>query len=126
MADISEKITELLNSSDGMERLKSVAESILGDDDKKASPKSEEKVEEGFSIPNNLLENIGNMQGIMRIASILSKEQQDSRIDLLRALKPHLSKERATRVDKAISLLKVARLLPVLKEEGILNSLGFY
>lgn len=125
MDDISEKISELLNSSDGMERLKSVAESILGDDNKKASPKSEEKGEEGFSIPNNLLENIGNMQGIMRIANILSKEQQDSRIDLLRALKPHLSKERATRVDKAISLLKVARLLPILKEEGILNSLGF-
>lgn len=125
MDDISEKISELLNSSDGMERLKSVAESILGDDNKKASHKSEEKGEEGFSIPNNLLENIGNMQGIMRIANILSKEQQDSRIDLLRALKPHLSKERATRVDKAISLLKVARLLPILKEEGILNSLGF-
>ena len=125
MDDISEKISELLNSSDGMERLKSVAESILGDDNKKISHKSEEKGEGGFSIPNNLLENIGNMQGIMRIANILSKEQQDSRIDLLRALKPHLSKERATRVDKAISLLKVARLLPILKEEGILNSLGF-
>ena len=125
MDDISEKISALLNSSDGMERLKSSVMSILGDDNEKASNKPEEQKEEGFSIPENLLNNIGNMQGIMRIANILGNQQQDSRIDLLRALKPHLSKERATRVDRAISLLRIASILPVLREEGLLDYLGF-
>lgn len=125
MDDISEKISALLNSSDGMERLKSSVMSILGDDNEKASNKPEEQKEEGFSIPENLLNNIGNMQGIMRIANILGNQQRDSRIDLLRALKPHLSKERATRVDRAISLLRIASILPVLREEGLLDSLGF-
>lgn len=125
MDDISEKISALLNSSEGMERLKSGVMSILGNDNEKASDKPEEQKEEGFSIPENLLNNIGNMQGIMRIANILGNQQQDSRIDLLRALKPHLSKERATRVDRAISLLRIASILPVLREEGLLDYLGF-
>ncbi len=125
MDDISEKISALLNSSEGMERLKSGVMSILGNDNEKASEKPEEQKEEGFSIPENLLNNIGNMQGIMRIANILGNQQQDSRIDLLRALKPHLSKERATRVDRAISLLRIASILPVLREEGLLDYLGF-
>ena len=125
MDDINEKISALLNSSEGMERLKSGVMSILGNDNEKASEEPEEQKEEGFSIPENLLNNIGNMQGIMRIANILGNQQQDSRIDLLRALKPHLSKERATRVDRAISLLRIASILPVLREEGLLDYLGF-
>ena len=125
MDDISEKISALLNSSEGMERLKSGVMNILGNDNEKASDKPEEQKEEGFSIPENLLNNIGYMQGIMRIANILGNQQQDSRIDLLRALKPHLSKERATRVDRAISLLRIASILPVLREEGLLDYLGF-
>lgn len=125
MDDISEKISALLNSSEGMERLKSGVMNILGNDNEKASDKPEEQKEEGFSIPENLLNNLGNMQGIMRIANILGNQQQDSRIDLLRALKPHLSKERATRVDRAISLLRIASILPVLREEGLLDYLGF-
>ena len=79
MDDISEKISALLNSSEGMERLKSGVMSILGNDNEKASEKPEEQKEEGFSIPENLLNNIGNMQGIMRIANILGNQQQDSR-----------------------------------------------
>lgn len=126
MEDISEKISALLESPDGMSRLKSVAESLLGNglaNDEKPAKESKEE-EQGFSLPDNLLQNIGNMQGIMRLAGFLGKEQKDSRIELLRALKPHLSENRAKRVDKAISILKIAALLPVLREEGLLDSFG--
>lgn len=122
MEDISRKISDLLGSPDGLDRLKTVAESLLGNNtaaDEQAAPQ-----EGGFSLPENLLENIGNMQGIMKVAGLLGKGQKDSRIDLLRALKPHLSNERAKRVDKAISILKIAAILPVLREEGLLDSFG--
>jgi len=127
MEDISQKISALLDSPDGMNRLKAVAENLLGDGfSKNEQPTKENKDEENnFSLPDNLLQNIGNMQGIMRLAGFLGKEQKDSRIDLLRALKPHLSEERAKRVDKAISILKIAAILPILREEGLLDSLGF-
>lgn len=127
MEDISQKISALLDSPDGMDRLKSVAESLFRDK-LPATDNTEKKCEDkedGFSLPDGILQNLNNMQGIMRIANFFSKEQKDSRVDLLRALKPHLSEERAKRVDKAISILKIARLLPILREEGLLESLGF-
>lgn len=126
MEDISQKISALLNSPDGMDRIKSVAENLLGEkiSSKDESEGEKNSQEQGFALPDNLLENIGNMQGIMRLANFLGKEQKDSRIELLRALKPHLSSERAKRVDKAISILKVAAILPILREEGLLDSFG--
>lgn len=123
MEDISQKISDLLGSPDGLDRLKTVAEGLLGNN----SQKNEQPVQNennGFSLPDNLLENIGNMQGIMKVANLLGNQQKDSRIDLLRALKPHLSNDRAKRVDKAISILKIAAILPALREEGLLDSLG--
>ena len=123
MEDISQKISDLLGSPDGLDRLKTVAEGLLGEDLFKEEPC--QKQESGFSLPENLLENMGNMQGIMKIAKLLGNEQKDSRIELLRALKPHLSEERAKRVDKAISILKIVAVLPILREEGLLDSFGF-
>ena len=126
MEDIGEKISNLLNSPDGMDRLKSLAEGLFSQNAsdtsemQKQNPQSNE-----ISLPDNLLQNFDNIGGIMRLAKILGKKQQDSRIDLLCALKPHLSKERAKRVDKAISILKIAAILPILREEGLLDSLGF-
>lgn len=124
MEDISRKISDLLESPDGLDRLKTVAEGLLGDNLFKKEESAKENPE-GFALPENLLENIGNMQGIMKVASLLGNGQKDSRIDLLRALKPHLSPERARRVDKAVSILKIAAILPILREEGLLDSFGF-
>lgn len=126
MEDLSQKISQLLNSSDGMDKIRQAAASILGNE-----PKCEEKDQKssdqsgGFSLPDSLLQNAQNMQGIMRIINLFQNRKDDNRIGLLLALKPHLSSERAARVDKAVSLLKVASLLPVLREEGLLESLGF-
>lgn len=124
MEDISQKISDLLASPDGLDRLKSVAEGLLGDNLFK-DEQPIQKENSGFALPENILENMGNIQGIMKIANLLGKGQKDSRIDLLYALKPHLSNERAKRVDKAISILKIASILPVLREEGLLDSFGF-
>lgn len=128
MDDISSRISELLNSPDGMDRIKAAAESILGNSAQMPEI-TENKTENNtnnhqFSIPEGLLDNLGNMQGIMRIMNLLQNKKQDKRAGLLLALKPHLSEERAKRVDKAVSLLKIADLLPILKEEGLFDSLG--
>jgi tetratricopeptide (TPR) repeat protein len=47
----------------------------------------------------------------------------DKNVDLLRALKPHFSPQRATRVDSAIRLMQLFSLLPLLKESGLLGDL---
>lgn len=127
MEDISEKLSALLNSPDGMDKIKAAYNSIMGNDQmpEEKTEKQSKSENEGFSLPTDLLQNMGNMQNIMRIANLLGQRKDDSRVNLLLALKPHLSEERAKRVDKAVSLLKVASLLPILKEEGLFESLGF-
>lgn len=124
MEDIGQKISDLLNSPDGLDKIKTLAEGLLSNNSENNS-KNESEQSGGLSLPNNLLQNMDNIGGIMRLVNVLGKERRDSRIELLRALKPHLSDERAKRVDKAISILKIAAILPVLREEGLLDSLGF-
>lgn len=132
MEDIADKLSALLNSPDGMDRIKAGAQSILGGSDGDSESGGGKPAENtpaasalaNFSLPAGLMENAGNIEGILRIMNLLQSRQEDSRVQLLLALKPHLSKERAKRVDQAISLLRVASLLPVLREEGLLDSLG--
>ncbi len=50
--------------------------------------------------------------------------ERDKNVELLRALKPHFSAGRATRVDDAIRILQLISLFPVLKESGLLGDLG--
>lgn len=49
--------------------------------------------------------------------------REDRNTELLRALKPHFSQERAKKVDDAIKILQLIRLLPLVKDLGILPSL---
>ncbi len=129
MEDIAEKLSELLQSPDAMEKISSVAAGLFGGGEDKAAPTepAEPSYQNGFDLSSLLSDNmpdIGSISKIMRVVSLLKSGQNDKRTNLLLALKPHLSSERAKRVDKAISLLKIASLLPVLKEEGILDLPG--
>lgn len=49
---------------------------------------------------------------------------RDKNTDLLMAVKPHLSDERQKKVDDAIKILGLLKLWPMIKESGILDSLG--
>jgi len=39
----------------------------------------------------------------------------------LLALKPHLTDERQQRIDKAVKLLRIISVIPLLKEQGLLE-----
>ncbi len=129
MEDIAARISSLLNRPDAMEQLQAAAKTLLGESQDSVQTKesaSENKNESNqFSIPQGLFDNIGNMQGIIRIIGLLQNKKEDKRTSLLLALKPHLSAERAARVDRAVSFLRIAEVLPILREEGLFDSLGF-
>ena len=61
----------------------------------------------------------GTIAMLSKAASAFSKEDENTQ--LLRALKPHFSPERAKRVDDAIRILQLIKLLPLIKEMGILG-----
>ena len=117
---MAKKISELLSDPDGISKIKSVAESLFsGNEDKEPhSPIPTETQSGGFSLPDGF-----DFSKIMGLMSVFNNQHKDHRSDLLLALKPHLSIERQERVDKAVKLLKIVSMLPVLKEQGLLDLL---
>lgn len=64
------------------------------------------------------------LQTVMKIAPLLSAfRQEDDNTRLLRALRPLLKEERQKKLDEAAKMLQMMRLLPLLKEQGILKGL---
>lgn len=110
MDDISEKLATILNDPDSMNRVRQMAESILGGE------KSETKNE-----GNDLGITAGDMQTIMTLVSRFNSSADDDRTRLLIALKPHLSEPKREKVDTAVKILKMIELLPLLRESGFLN-----
>ena len=105
--NIAEKLTELLNDPEGMEKIKTVASSLFAEKESKNENKAESK--------SSMLPDIDPMM-IMKIMSSLNNSENDNRANLLLALKPHLSKQRQERVDSAVKLLKLIPLLPLVKQ----------
>ena len=111
MDDINEKLKGLLNDPESMEKVRLMAESILGEEDNKGGT-------DEFGLDPLTLSKIA---GVMKRLS----SKDDSRSKLLSALRPLVSPERQKRVDTAIKLLRLIDVLPYLQESGILNEIGF-
>ena len=106
--NIADKLTELLNDPEGMERIKNVASSLFGGAESKQAPKPEDP-------QASFMPNIDPMM-IMQFMSTFNNNENDSRANLLLALKPHLSPQRQERVDSAVKLLKLVSLMPLVKQ----------
>ncbi len=108
MDDISEKITDLINSENGIEKIRQLAGGVLnGNTD---------------GTQENPLENV-DLTKIMGVIGALNSKRADSRSALLIALKPHLSERRQKKVDSAIKILRLIDVLPLITESGLLNDI---
>ncbi len=113
MDDISEKLAGILNDPESMERVRRMAEGLLG------SENAEEKTNAlalGEGMPT-----ADEMQKIMHIVTMLKSKGNDSRTKLLLALKDNLSPPKKEKVDTAVKILRLIDILPLLKESGIFN-----
>ena len=114
MDDIAAKLSELLNSPEGREQMKTLADTFMGGGEaKETSPDGGAS----FNMPDI---DVGT---IMKLSSMFSGAGDDSRSKLLLSLKPHISEERHERVDQAVKILKLIALWPVISESGILKGL---
>ncbi len=112
MDELSQKLAEILNDPESMNRVREMAEDILGN---KPEPEPQEDL-------LNLLSN-NDLMNVMSLVSKLNTGSDDSRTALLSALKPHLSEPKREKVDTAIKILRLLELLPILKESGVLGKL---
>lgn len=112
MDDLSEKLAGLLNDPDTMARVKQMAENLLGDNE----PQSQQQSGGIGDMPTG-----DELQAIISIMQRLKSSGDDSRTQLLSALKPHLSEPKREKVDTAIKILKLLDLLPIIKDTGLLK-----
>lgn len=112
MDDLAGKLSELLNSPEGMERIKNLA-GLLG----QSTPPEPPAVSSPSGNPLGL--DGDTLKTVMKMAPLLSNfRQEDDNTRLLRALRPLLGPERQKKLDQAIQILQMIRVLPMLK--GIL------
>ena len=114
MDDLGEKLAGILNDPESMERVRKMAESILGEE-----PPAEQSKPNLGDITGMLGAN--ELTAIMSIISKLKSGVNDPRSQLLTALKPHLSEPRREKVDTAIKIIKVLEILPLVKDSGLLK-----
>lgn len=76
------------------------------------------------TAPATALPNSDMVQMMTRIGPLLQQVQaEDDSTRLLRALRPLLSPPRQKRLDESLRMLQLMRMLPLLKESGILANL---
>ncbi|WP_195282117.1 hypothetical protein [Harryflintia acetispora] len=78
------------------------------------------------AAPNAAANLLGNLDvnTIAKVSQILQGlNTRDSNVELLLALKPHFGEKRQKKVDDAIRIMQLVKMLPLLKETGIFGNL---
>ncbi len=145
MDDLASMITQFLSSEDGMNQLRSVSAALGLPDIGAAAPQAGQNsfvpppvnnnggTPAGGGIPFFSSQGSSSSQAgapsldlntiMLMQRAISALNQDDQNTELLRALKPHFSEERAKKVDDAIRILQLIRLLPLVKDLGLFNRL---
>ena len=128
MDGINDIISNL--SANDIEMLKGVASSILGGSSASQSAQSSQQGNtpkppenpKGNNQAVQALSNLGmdgvDFEMIMKAKNIFEKmnNTQNKNVDLIMALKPHLSKESQSKADTAMRILRLFEVLPLLRE----------
>ena len=101
-ADIIEKLKSTLNLDSGKGDLSSILGNLNGAKEEPSSP----------------IDNLQISKLIPLVTAISSAKKDNRATNLLHALKPLLSREKAPKIDKAISVMQLMALLPILEEHG--------
>lgn len=113
MDDLSEKISSMLSDPQQLAKIREMAAGLLGNEQPPSPPPTP-------AVPSLPDIDMGKLLGIM---SKFKSQGTDNRSRLLLALKPHLSEKRQERVDRAVKVLKLLDMLPLLQESGLMNIL---
>jgi len=120
MENLTDKITNLLSDPEMLSKIKSVS-GLLGNEEPESKTENnnenskEQNNNETFSFSPEI------MQAILKIMPILSSiKKEDKYTKFIQALKPLLSEKKQKKLDSSSNILKIIRILPLLKNQGIL------
>ena len=120
MDDLSSKLSELLSDPNIMEQVKGLSGMFGAANQSAPSPTAPpannyaDNNSQNFNMPDD------TMNMIMKIMPLLSSiNKEDENTALLRALRPLLGKSRQKKLDEAIKIMQMMKILPLLKNQGI-------
>ena len=121
MEDLTEKITDILGDPEMMNTIKSIS-GLLDHSEKEGSEKESEPSGEGSSDDSSGFSfSPEMMQMVLKFMPILASiKKEDKYTKFLEALKPLLSEKRRKKLEGSSQILKIIRILPLLKDQGIL------
>lgn len=131
MDDLNQKISDLLNSPDGMARIQSMMDALglggSGDDapasipDNPAPPREPAASQTpSFPVPASGGGGLPDMSVLLKLAPLLGGlNKEDENTALLKALRPYLHGDREKRLDDAIQIMRLMKVLPLIQEKGL-------
>lgn len=123
MDDLAGKLGEILNSPEGMKQVQELAGMLgLNTGGQASAPEPQPAAQPASTGLAGVSPDM--VSAMMQLAPMLSRLQQDDDTTrLLHALRPLLSEERRQKVDRAIQMVRMIHLLPMLQESGVFSSL---
>ncbi|MCH5354117.1 MAG: hypothetical protein J1E06_11735 [Acutalibacter sp.] len=149
MDDLNQQINQILSDPQSMQQLQSMASALgLGNNQQAAPPPAAPAAPANGGIDPSalagMLSTLGAanppapapaqpalggitpelLQTVSRLAPLLSQvNREDDSTRLLQALRPLLSEKRQKKLDEAVKILQMMRLMPLLKDSGLFSGL---
>lgn len=135
MDDLAQKISAMLNDPSAMAQVQSVMSALNGSGTAPQQPQTPPPAPQPAAPPAavNPLSALTGLGGglnaetlglVTKLAPLLSSvKQEDDNTRLLHALRPLLSEHRQKKLDEAMRLMQMMKMLPVLRQSGLLGNL---
>lgn len=122
MDDLQSKISQILSDPQALSELKGLGEQLGLSNASFSSQQEKQSANSNSLFPSSGFspDMLSMFSKIAPLMSDVSKEDDTQR--LLNALRPFLSDDRKKKLDEANKLLKIMKLLPMVKELGVLDS----
>lgn len=108
--DLNEKLEQFLSRPDSMDKIQSMLAAFGGE----SKPDTPPSAESSSAPLSGGLPDLSMLQTLMPLMQGLGNDDKDPNVALLRALKPYLHDGREKRIDEAIEMMRLAKLLPLL------------
>lgn len=125
MDDLANKISEIMSDPQALKQIQGLGE-MLGIGNTSSSAVHNPPENNSDNMTNAFFgADSANMMGIVtKLAPVMSSlSKEDDTTKLLVALRPFLSEQRRKKLDEAGKLIKMMRLLPLIKDTNLLDSL---
>lgn len=113
------KLMQMLNNKDSLDKIKNLASMFSLPANNEDKP-NEKKSDNPLSISAIPVDTMSKIMKVMPLLSSVNKEDENTKF--LKALRPHLKSKRQKKLDDAIKMLQIIKILPILKEQDIFKT----